>query len=137
MDKQPLPLKWRKGVEALLSCPTVSDAATAAGVCRRTLDRWLSDPGFLAAYRGAAETVYSRCLATLSTGATEAAETLRACLQAPRPADRIAAAKALLDGAHKIRELCDVEARLAALEAAAARKNGSGQAMPLGFNGRL
>jgi hypothetical protein len=132
MDKRPLPMKWRKAVEALLSFPTVGEAATAAGVSRRTLARWLSCPGFLDAYRAGAKTVYGRCLATLSTGATEAAEALRACLLSPRPADRIAAARVLLEQTHKARELFDLDTRLAALEAALASKNGTGHAMPFG-----
>jgi hypothetical protein len=132
MDK-PLPMKWRKAVEALLSCPTVGEAATAAGVSRRTLGRWLLCPGFLDAYRTGAQTVYGRCLATLSTGATEAAEALRECLQSSRPADRIAAARALLEQTHKARELCDLESRLAELEATAASKDGNGHAPTTGM----
>jgi hypothetical protein len=135
-NKRPLPPKKQKAVEALLSFPTIGEAATAAGVDRRTLCRWLSCPDFLDAYRDAAETVYRRCLSTLSTGATEAAETLRACLHATRDGDRIAAARALLDGAHKARELCDLETRLAALEAAVADKNGNDHATPFASNGR-
>jgi hypothetical protein len=112
-------MKWRRAIEALLTHATITEAAVAAGISRRTLGRWLLCRPFIGAYRAGAQTVYERCLATLSVGSTEAAETLRAAQGSARPSDRIAAARVLLEQTHRIRELCDLEVRLADLEAAA------------------
>ena len=52
-DDQTLSGKQRKALEALLHTGEVSHAATAAGVSRDTVYRWMKQPAFAAAVRDA------------------------------------------------------------------------------------
>jgi hypothetical protein len=45
-----LPPVQTRALSALLAGQSVTDAASAVGVSRETLHRWLPDPGFVAAY---------------------------------------------------------------------------------------
>ena len=51
MDEPKLTAKQVKGLEALLDGANIQDAAAAAGVNRKTLGRWLTDPLFWKTYQ--------------------------------------------------------------------------------------
>jgi AcrR family transcriptional regulator len=86
--------------EALLTSPTISAAAEACGVPRRTLHRWLSsDEDFREAYRRAREALFEHVLARLQARAGAAANTLLQELvsKEAKSSDRIRAAIAILE----------------------------------------
>ncbi len=115
-----LTAKQRAAIAALLDGKTQATAATAAGVGRQTVNKWLSDPAFSAALRegsdGAIRAASAR-LATLTEHAIAAIAATMAQPTTPGAAVRLRAADALLGQALKIREHADIMERLAALEA--------------------
>ena len=119
-----LSLAQHKAVHALLTEPTIRQAARAAGVDERTLYRWLKDPAFAAVYRSARREATQQALAQLQRQSGEAVKTLVSIMKNARQpaAARIAAAAKVLDLAVKTLELDDFEARLAALEARYAKE---------------
>lgn len=112
-----LTTKQVAAVAGLLAGLTNEAAAGAAGVSRRTLQRWLTEPGFRSALRQAETDLVARAARTMAAGAVEAVELLRSILddeeQAPR--DRIRAAQTLLARLPDFR-LAAVEQRLIELE---------------------
>ena len=107
-------------ISALLLEPTLAEAAQAAGIGEVTAWRWLQDAAFQAAYREARREVVRHAITQVQRATGEAVETLRNVMQdADAPASaRVSAAKAVLETAVKAVELEDLEARIAALEAA-------------------
>jgi len=129
-------------VIALLTAPTIAHACKAAGVPERTAFKWLADPIFVDAYRGAKRDALGHATGRLAVLADAAVATLQAILvdvTAPA-AVRLAAAKVVLDAALKVADLDDTQARIAALEQAAegprllhhAGWSGSGGAVRIG-----
>ncbi|MGC4107270.1 MAG: hypothetical protein QM753_13185 [Thermomicrobiales bacterium] len=120
-EDQTLSGKQRKALEALLHTGEVSHAATAAGVSRDTVYRWMKQPGFAAAAREAearALDEVSRVLIRLSRAAVGTLAGAMADREAPLGA-RVRAADITLNRLLQVRELATIEERLAALEAAA------------------
>jgi len=110
--------KQRKALESLLTSGNVADAATAANCTRGTLYRWMQLPVFQDALReGEAEALESLSRALVSLG-DKATETLRAAMddiKAPWGV-RVRGADVVLTHILRLRELIDIESRLAALE---------------------
>lgn len=104
--------------EALLAGATKTEAAQAAGVTVRTVNRYLADPAFA----GVLQQATSDDLAALAAGTAAALAQARAVLlalmtdQSVAPGVRIRAATAVLDYALRIYEKYDLAARVAALE---------------------
>jgi len=120
-EDQTLSGKQRKALEALLHTGEVSHAATAAGVSRDTVYRWMKQPGFASAVREAearALDEVSRVLIRLSRAAVGTLAGAMADREAPLGA-RVRAADITLNRLLQVRELATIEERLAALEAAA------------------
>ena len=116
--KKKLTPAQRKAIETLLTSGDTTQAALAAGVNRSTLYTWRALPHFQAALRDAeAEAVasLSRSLAGLSEAA--AAALRDALAPSNKITVRLRAAEIVTDRLLKIRELVEIEARLAALEA--------------------
>ena len=105
-------------ISALLTTPTLTDAAQTAGIGEVTAWRWLKDPTFQAAYRDARRAVVQQAITQVQQATGEAVETLRTVMQDPEaPASaKVSAAKNILDMAVKAVELEDLEARITALE---------------------
>jgi hypothetical protein len=84
--------------------------------------RWLKLPEFQSAYRQARRDVYGQAIARLQQGTSPAATTLLKIMIDPSvPASvRVRAADSVLNHATKAIEIEDIEARVAALEAATA-----------------
>ena len=106
-------------ISALLTTPTLAEAAQIAGIGEVTAWRWLKDATFQANYREARRAVVQHAIAQVQHATGEAVETLRSVMQDPEaPASaRVSAAKAILETAVKGIEIDDLEVRIAALEA--------------------
>jgi hypothetical protein len=107
-------------IAALLTAPTVGDAAKAARVSEKTLRRWLAEPAFAEPYRAARRQALDTAIGTLTAATGEAVVTLRRNMsEAAPPAVQVRAAVALLDLALRGAELIDLAERVEQLEAAA------------------
>lgn len=107
----------RKAIEALLVSGNTTEAAKAAGVNRVTLYRWRNDPAFAEALRDAeAEALagLSRSLAGLADGV--AAALRDALAPGQKISVRLRASEIVIDRLLRLRELVEVERRLAVLE---------------------
>jgi hypothetical protein len=107
-------------ISALLTAPTLADAAHTAGIGEVTAWRWLKDATFQATYREARRQVVQQAIVQVQQATGEAVATLRQVMQAAdAPASaKVSAAKTILETAVKAVELEDLEARIVALEAA-------------------
>jgi transposase-like protein len=110
--------KKEQAIAALLSCPTIGEAARATGISESTLLRWLQQGEFQTHYRDARREAIGQAIANLQKASSEAVKTLQDVMQdttAPAPA-RVSAAKIILDGAIKAVELEDLASRVEELE---------------------
>jgi hypothetical protein len=116
--------KQEEAIAALLSQPTVEQAARAVNIGTRTLIRWLQNPEFKAAYHKARREAFGQATARLQQASGAAVMTLlKIMVDAIAPAStRVRAADSVLDHGAKAIEIEDIEARLAALERAAGQK---------------
>ena len=106
-----------RAIAALLIAPTIAEAAQAAGVNVRTLERWLSESeDFQAAYREARRRVLDGTVAELQKAGTDAVAALKRNLTCGKPPTEVRAAVAILTLGMRGTELMDVEARLDELE---------------------
>ncbi len=120
-----LSAKQQRAILALLSTKSVSEAAQAAKVGERTLWRWLTEPEFrshLAFSEAGMLDVATRRLLQLQGGAIETVQAIMQDAEASAGV-RLRAAQTVLDYLLKLRELRDIELRLAALEAAYAQES--------------
>jgi hypothetical protein len=89
-------------IAALLTEENHAAAALKAGVGAQTLHRWLKLPDFQAAYREARRRVVDDAVATMQANSGKAAATILAvATNSVKDADRVRAAKALLDFAFR------------------------------------
>ena len=111
--------KKRQAVAALLTAPTVAEAARVAGVAERTIYRWLAgDAAFVADLRAAEETAIDHAARRL-VGLQDDAIALLGDVVADADAAagvRVRAASLIVDLALRLRELRSLEERVAALE---------------------
>jgi hypothetical protein len=104
-------------VLALACGATVEAAARQCGVSERTVYRRLEDPAFKARVQEARGEMVKRSAGMLTAAAGASVQTLLSLQKdsAP-PAVRLGAARAVIELGLKVRELADLEARIAALE---------------------
>jgi hypothetical protein len=110
--------KQEKGILALLSTPTLKEAAGQSGVNEATLFRWLQNRDFHAAYMKARRESFGLAVARLQQASCDAVGVLQEIIndrQAPASA-RVNAAKAIIDYSSKALELEDLAERVAELE---------------------
>lgn len=109
--------KQARAVAALLEQPTIGEAAAAASVNKRTLERWLALPCFRAALKTGQQTAIDTAARRLAGGMGKALDVLKEIMHDPdeRSSNRIRAAAVWLDQA-KLTELQEIEERLARLE---------------------
>ena len=112
--------KQQTAIGCLLTEPSVTAAAAAAGVGERTLHRWLDDTAFAAAYRSARREAVQQAIARVQQTSGPAVTVLYSIATDTNAltSSRVAAASKILDLAIRAVELEDLEQRLAALEAA-------------------
>lgn len=111
----------KKNEDALLlalACgATVEAAARQCGLTDRTIYRRLSEPAFKDRLQALRTDMVARAAGMMTAAAGEAVRTLLQ-LQKDAPATvRLGAARAALELGMKLREVADLEARMAALEA--------------------
>ena len=109
-----------KAILALLSEPTIGEAATTAGIGERTLRRWLTeDVAFQAEFAAARQATFEAAISRIPALTGRAVDTLAALLgDKEPPAVRLGAARAVTDiGLHQhdaetiMRKLDEIEAR--------------------------
>jgi hypothetical protein len=114
-----LTTKQRAAIAALLDGRTQADAATAAGVTKRQLQRWLLQPAFMVELRAGSDGAIRAASARLAALAEHAVNAMAETMQEPTTPGagmRLRAADALLGHALRIREHADILERLAQLE---------------------
>jgi hypothetical protein len=118
-----MPQQGKKKADAILvmtlACgATVEAAAAKAGVAEATVYRRLSNPEFKRRVDTAQAEMIGRTMAMLTASAGEAVKTLLALMREDVQAPvRLGAARATLEIGMKLREVHDMQARIAALEA--------------------
>jgi hypothetical protein len=114
--------KKEDAIAGLLTQRNIEEAAKVAGIGANTLLRWLKVPEFQTAYREARRAAFGQAVARLQQGTSAAATTLlKTMIDPATPASvRVRAAEAIFNHAAKAIEIEDIEARVAALEAATA-----------------
>ena len=107
----------------------MEEAAKSVGISTNTLLSWMKVPEFQKAYREARRAAFQQSIARLQQGTSAAATTLiKLLLDANTPATvKARVADSIINHAAKAIEIEDIEARVAALEAAAGadRQNGA------------
>jgi hypothetical protein len=113
-----LTAKQHEGILALLSEPSIQNAAMKVGVTEKTIRRWLDQPEFAAEYRKAKRDAYTQAIGVVQRYATTAVNTVLRVMTdtASPPNARISAASALLRFGRQGIELDDLAARVEALE---------------------
>lgn len=111
---------------ALASGKTYAEAAQAAGVSVATVKRRLQEPEFRQQIADIRAEMLERTMAALTANGVAAVSTLVQLLEADSEGARLAAAKHLLEIGTKLRDHYNHEARIAALEAAARKKEANG-----------
>jgi transposase-like protein len=113
--------KKEQAIVALLSHRTIEEAARAIEIVPNTLLRWMKEPEFDTAYRGAKRAAFGQSIARLHYLSSAAVTTLGKVMLEPGtpPATRVRAADSILNYTTKAIEIEDIEARVAELERAA------------------
>ena len=102
---------------ALACGATIEAAARQAGLTARTVYRRLKNPAFRRQVQAVRADMVQRSAGMLTAAAAEAVKTLLALQGAPTPpATRLGAARAILEIGLRLREVADLETRIAALE---------------------
>jgi len=114
--------KQQQAIAALLTAPTIAEAAAGCGISEKTLWRWSQQSEFAAAYRKAQQRLLESAINALRQAALTFADTLRvvaADVRAP-PASRATAARSGLEVLLKAITIQDLEQRVNELERSAA-----------------
>ncbi len=107
--------RQQRGLYALLASDSVVKAAVQSGIGERTLRRWLSEPGFRAAYQHASRQLWEQATAELRIAAVEAVRRLREALHSESESVAVRSAAVILSTATHI-DLDEVLRRIEALE---------------------
>ena len=123
-DADSLPAKKELALRAVLSHPTLREAALAAGVSETTLWRYMQDEAFARRLREARREAFSHAMLRLQHAANDAVNALQDVLKNPDAGGsvRVAAARVILDQSRRAIELDDLRARVNELEQFILRK---------------
>ena len=115
---QKLPRKQEQTIAALLTCDSISAAATREGISEATVYRWLKDPTFEHAYRQARKEVVQHAIGQLQRATGTAVQVLVTIMEdtAASAGARVSAARTILERSEQSLLVEDLEARLTALE---------------------
>src|SRR5712691_1363627 len=115
-----LSARQQKAILALLTEPSVRDAARTVKIGERTLHTWLKDKTFTEAYHEARATAVSQAIARLQQASSEAVDCLKEVMGDPEAAApaKVTAARTVLEMAVKGTEIAELQRRLNALEEA-------------------
>lgn len=114
MGESKVNLKQQKAIMALLTEPTITQAAERSGVGETTLYRWMKEEEFDQAFRDARKKAFSQTISRLQQTTTNAVQTLEAVMgdeKAPA-SSRVTAAKTVIEMAFKAYELEDMAAKV-------------------------
>jgi len=117
-DNGRLPGKRQRFIAALLTSRNVREAAKAAQIGETTAHRWLADPRFQVALSQAQDQTLHEVERVAVNLMSDALRTLAAMMsgQDTAPAVKVAAAKGLLEHAHRLVETAGLAERLGRLE---------------------
>src|SRR5215471_18245777 len=114
-------------IQAVLSTPSLEEAAVVTGIGRSTAHRWAKDPLVIARLREARKEAIQQAMGELQEGALEATRALRAVLRTEgNESVKVSASRCILEMALRAAELQDIEQRLGALEELARTRNKKG-----------
>lgn len=115
---QNLNAKQMRAISALLVTGNREQAAKDAGVSKTSIYRWFQDPAFVNALHVAERDALADVSRQLVSLSRLAADTLRDAMKDPdaRLGERIRAAESVLNQLLKLREMIDLETRIADLE---------------------
>ncbi|KZE66170.1 hypothetical protein AWM68_07290 [Fictibacillus phosphorivorans] len=110
--------KQELAIIALLTEPTIKQAAEKVGIGETTIYRWLQTDSFQQLFRSAKNQAVSQATARLQQSSTLAVETLNEVMREKRaPAmARVTAAKTVLEFCYKAYEIDEIKDRLDKLE---------------------
>lgn len=112
--------KQARAIDALMTEGSIDAAAKTAGVSRVTLWRWMQDETFCNVLKQAESARVSATIRRLTSLSDSAVGVLADVMEnALKPSERIRAADIVLARMLQLRELHDLETRVAALEAKA------------------
>lgn len=119
------PLQER-AIAALLEGLTIKQTAKRCGVSRQTIYDWLRMPEFISQLRESEGALIDHSVRRLLSLQNDALDTLDAVLNDPHAttATRLRAAQSVIEFTLKLRELRNLEERLAALEAQVSKSGG-------------
>ena len=125
-DGDSLGARQKRFVAAMLTAPTVEDAARAAKISERTGYRYLNDPGVKAALACALDGALQQATARAVTAMGAALDTLEQIHTDPTASHgaRVSAARTILTSAPSLREAMDLAQRVDELER---RLSGNGE----------
>jgi molybdenum-dependent DNA-binding transcriptional regulator ModE len=103
-------------VLAIASGCSVKQAAKLAGISQRTAHRRLQSTEFVLRIAVARDELFKRAVGVLASAATEAVQTLRSLLDSESLTVQLGAARAILEHGPKLREHCELECRITAME---------------------
>lgn len=106
-----------RAIETLLTARSITDAAKAANVSRRSLTSWLADAQFCAELRKATTAALDTTTRRLTSLSAKAVSTLDNSMDSEKPEVQVRAADIVLSKLLALGELHDMAARIAALEA--------------------
>jgi hypothetical protein len=113
--------RTEEAIAALLTYPTIREAAASIGVNETTLIRWLNEPTFKAEYQRARHQVLESALTKLQVATGKAVDTLVKLLDGDSPNAACRAAALILEHAQKAQEWIDLTGRVEQLEASLPR----------------
>jgi hypothetical protein len=114
-----------RAIEGLLSGYSIKRAAEGAGICERTLQRWLAEPGFSSEYAAAKSQLLDGTINRLRSSGIIGVEALRRVAidkQAPAAAT-VSAGRAILEVLLRATEIQDFAAKLSELERLVAERD--------------
>lgn len=111
--------KQEAAITALLSCPTIVEAAAEVGVNEKTIRRWMKEPAFLAAYREAQSILFDVSISCLQSKVGKAIETLDRNMSGEEvpAAVQVRAAQIVLEKAVELHKLSDLEEKIREFQA--------------------
>ena len=107
--KPDLSANQHRALQALLSTPTITEAAEKCGLTRKTLHAYLNDPAFSEAYHAERERLVEETISGLQKIGTKAVGVLHGALKDPDVNARIRAARAILDFTFKVAEIAELK----------------------------
>jgi hypothetical protein len=99
-----LSARQQRGIVALLTHPTLEEAAQEAGVHTQTVRRWLRDPDFERVLRAERSRALEFAVGKLHAASTAAVDALTRALNCGTPSVEVQAARIILDTAFKSEE---------------------------------